>query len=277
LLKTLSIIGCGNVGKVLGKLWARHRTFELLDIRNRTLASAQRATAFIGAGRAVADPADMRPADVYLIGTPDDRIAQCCNVLVDAGLLSANQVVFHCSGALRSTELQSAIRLGAAVASVHPIRSFAAPENVAENFSGTYCGIEGDQRALDLLSDTFSAIGAQLVRIDPDRKILYHSAAVFACNYLATLLHVSQEAYSHAGIPADAALKLMQPLVSETLDNIFRLGPAQALSGPIARGDTVTVERQQRAVSEWNKEYGELYEIMAKLTTDLAARRERQS
>jgi predicted short-subunit dehydrogenase-like oxidoreductase (DUF2520 family) len=271
--KTLSIIGAGKVGKTLGQLWAANRTFEIQDVLNRSLDSAQRAVTFIGAGRATAAYTELRPADVYLIAAADDGITQCCADLARNGNLSATNIVFHCSGALPSSALQAAAQHGAAVASIHPIRSFAVPGQVAQDFSGTYCGVEGDARALDILNEAFSAIGARMVAIDAKAKILYHSAAVFACNYLSTLLDVAQQTYIKTGIPPDMALALMEQLVRETVDNIFRLGPATALTGPIARGDIATVERQQQAVAAWNPEYGVLYEQFAKLTIDVAARK----
>jgi hypothetical protein len=60
-------------------------------------------------------------------------------------------VVFHCSGAKASTELDALRRAGALVASVHPVRSFADPAAVAADFDGTFCGVEGDAAALALL------------------------------------------------------------------------------------------------------------------------------
>ena len=271
--RTLTIIGAGKVSQTLARLWASNRTFQIQDVLNRSLESAQRAVAFIGEGNAVGAYADLRPADIYLIAVGDDQIAACCEQLARCGNLSPESVVFHCSGALRSVELQAATRLGASVASIHPIRSFAVPEQVVQDFSGTYCGIEGDARAVDILSEAFSAIGARLVTIDADAKILYHAAAVFACTYLTTLLDVAQQTYVRAGIPGDVAFELMAPLVRETMDNVFRIGPAAALTGPIARGDVATAERQQRAVADWNQDYGALYQQLAKLTADLAVRR----
>lgn len=271
--RTLTIIGAGKVGKTLGRLWTSNQAFHIQDVLNRSLESAQRAVAFIGSGKAIDAYADLRPADIYLIAVSDDQVAACCEELARTGNLSSETVVFHCSGALRSSELQAATRLGASVASIHPIRSFAAPEQVAQEFTGTWCGVEGDAGALAILGEAFSAIGARMVPIDADAKILYHSAAVFACNYLTTLLDVAQQTYMRAGIPHDVALELMAPLVRETIDNVFRIGPAAALTGPIARGDIATAERQRNAVADWNQDYGALYEQLAKLTTDLAARR----
>lgn len=267
---TLNIIGAGSVGKTLARLWYANQTYAIQDVMNRSVDSAQRATIFIGSGRAVDRFDDLRPADICMIATPDDQIAECCRHLSDSGLLSAQSIVFHCSGALTSDVLQAAHACGAAVASIHPIRSFAAPERVANEFAGTFCGTEGDSRALDVLGAGFKAIGAQLVPILPELKIVYHAASVFACNYLTTLLDVARQSYVKAGVPSDTALKMMAPLVRETVDNIFRVGPAQALTGPIARGDVETVARQRDAVLAFDERYGRVYADFVELTTDLA-------
>lgn len=271
--KTLTIIGCGNVGKTFGRLWASEKTFLIEDILNRSLESAQLAVTFIDAGRAISSYAELRRADLYLIATPDDQIAACCEKLAQSGCLTVDSIVFHCSGALASSTLQAAIQQGASVASIHPIRSFASPELVAQNFTGTYCGVEGDPRALAVLNDAYAAIGAQLVPIHAEQKILYHAAAVFASNYLVALLDVAQNMFVQSGVDHDVALKLMAPLVRETMENVFRLGPEVALTGPIARGDMATAERQLLAVSASDKKHGALYEQFMHLTIDLAARR----
>lgn len=273
---TLNIIGCGKVGKVLGRLWAVSGTLEIQDIVNRTVESAEAATAFIGAGRPLGTLSQVRPADIWLIGTPDDQIAQACETVAAAGLLVPGCIVFHCSGALPSNALAAATHAGATVASVHPIRSFADAEQVADSFAGTYCGIEGDPEAVERLDRVFSAIGAQLVPIDAAFKSVYHSAAVFASNYLVTLLDVAVEAYAKSGVQRDVALKLMEPLVRGTVDNVFRLGTTDALTGPIARGDTATVVKQYRAVSAWDKRIGSLYKRLGKLTAAIAARKNKR-
>ncbi|HEX7635537.1 MAG TPA: DUF2520 domain-containing protein [Noviherbaspirillum sp.] len=272
-MKTLNIIGCGRAGKALARLWTQQSIFAVQDVLNRTSESAQHAVSFIGAGRAIEHYADLRVADVYMITTADDQIAQCCEALANAGKLTPESVVFHCSGALPSATLQAAAQCGAAVASIHPIRSFADPEQAANEFAGTWCGAEGDPQALDLLNSAFSAIGARIAQVHAHHKIIYHSAAVFACNYLVTLLDIAVQAYGKAGVPQDAALDMMEPLVRGTIDNVFRIGPAAALNGPIARGDMTTAEKQAQAVAAWDREYGKLYEQFVGLTVELAARR----
>lgn len=269
---TLNLVGAGHVGRVLGRLFAANGVFAVQDVLTRSRPSAQAAVDFIGAGHACTDLAAMRPAQVWLLAVGDDAIAPACAALAQAHAMEG-AVVFHCSGAKASTELAVAAAAGALPASVHPIRSFADPEQVAAAFAGTFCGIEGNVDALALLAPAFARIGARTVAIDPQAKTVYHAAAVFASNYLTTLLDASLRAYMAAGVPEDVARELARPLASETLANVFRLGPAAALSGPVARGDLATVARQQAALLDWDEPTGRLYEALVPLTADLARRK----
>jgi predicted short-subunit dehydrogenase-like oxidoreductase (DUF2520 family) len=236
------------------------------------VASARDGVAFLGAGDAVERYDQLQPAAVHVLAVGDDQIADACAALARAVPL-AGSVVFHCSGALASDQLQAAREAGALVASVHPIRSFADPSAVAAQFAGTFCGIEGDAGALDVLTPALTAIGAQPVPIDASAKTVYHAAAVFASNYLVTVLDAALRAYQAAGIPEPVARQMAQPLASESMANVFRLGAAAALSGPIARGDMATVERQQRAVAGWDAGSGDLYQALVAPTAALARRK----
>ncbi|NEX59793.1 Rossmann-like and DUF2520 domain-containing protein [Noviherbaspirillum galbum] len=275
-LPTLNIIGAGKVGRTLARLWQERQVFCVGDVLNRSLDSSQQAVLAIGGGRAAASLGDMAPAQCWLLAVADDAIETCCQSLARTGLLDAGPqgkpIVFHCSGALSSHALASARDRGALTASVHPIRSFADAQELA-SLEGAWCGIEGDTGALETLSSGFEALGARMVAIQAEHKLVYHSAAVFACNYLVTLLDVAVQAYGRSGVPPDTALAMMESLVRGTVDNVFRLGPAQALTGPIARGDLATVRRQEHEVRQWNGEIGELYHQFVKLTMELAVRK----
>jgi predicted short-subunit dehydrogenase-like oxidoreductase (DUF2520 family) len=268
---SLNIVGAGHVGRALGRLFAAHGAFAIQDVLTRTQGSAQEAVAFIGAGRPVHEMAALRPAPVWMLSVGDDQIAQAAAALAQAGLLAKGAVVFHCSGAKSSAEL--AAPDGVLTASVHPVRSFADPTAVAAAFAGTFCGIEGQPQALAVLGPAFEAIGARLVPIDAAAKTIYHAASVFASNYLVTVLDAALRAYEAAGIAPDVACELARPLASETLANVLRMGPAAALSGPIARGDEATVALQHDAISGWDKPTGALYAALAEATRALAQRK----
>lgn len=274
-MTTFTLIGAGHVGRVLGRLLVQQAGWQLQQVLTRSATSAAQAVEFIGSGSAIADYAALAPAEVFILAVGDDQIVPASTALAQAQTdRLAGSVVFHCSGALASDRLQTVRAAGASVASVHPIRSFADPQAVAQAFAGTYCGIEGDAAALALLTPAFAAIGAQPVPIDAAAKTVYHAAAVFASNYLVTVLDAALRAYQAAGIPEAVARQLVQPLASESMANVFRLGAATALSGPIARGDMATVERQLQAVRAWDAPSGELYQSLIAPTTALAQRKQ---
>jgi predicted short-subunit dehydrogenase-like oxidoreductase (DUF2520 family) len=271
-MRGLTVIGGGHVGRVLGRLFAATSAFAVQDVLARSAGSAARAAAFIGSGVAAASYSALRPTDVYMLSVTDDQIVPACEALAAAVPLRG-AVVFHCSGALASDRLQAARVAGACVASVHPIRSFADVDAVAAGFAGTFCGVEGDQQALDVLLPALSAIGARAVQIDPAAKTVYHAAAVFASNYVVTVIDAALRAYQAAGIPEDVARELARPLAIESMENAFRLGAAPALTGPVARGDMATVLRQQDAVMAWDAATGQLYRSLVPPTIALAERK----
>lgn len=275
-MTTFTLIGAGHVGRVLGRLLVQQAGWQIQQVLTRSAASAAQAVEFIGAGSAIAAYTALAPADVFILAVGDDQIVPASAALAQVVPL-AGSVAFHCSGALASERLAAVRAAGASVASVHPIRSFADPQAVAQAFAGTFCGIEGDAPALALLTPALQAIGAQPVAIDAAAKTVYHAAAVFASNYLVTVLDAALRAYQAAGIPEAVARQLVQPLASESMANVFRLGAATALSGPIARGDMATVERQLQAVSAWDAPSGELYQALIAPTKALAQRKQAAS
>ena len=266
----LNIIGCGRVGRTLAWLWGQSGAFEIGDVIDNTLAKSQAAVAFLGSGRAAGAIAQMRSADVWMLTPPDDQIVACCAALAVSGRLAAGNVVFHCSGALPSRDLAPAVGCGAAVASVHPLKSFADPAAAVLTFSGTDCAAEGDAAALAVLVPAFERIGAKVSEIDSGAKTIYHAASVIVCNYLTALLEAGLRCYEHAGFGRDDAQRMMEPLVRETLDNVFKLGTVQALTGPIARGDHAVVARQVEALDAWEPRIAAIYRRLGEVAVELA-------
>ncbi len=267
---TLNIIGAGKLGRTLGRLWTRHRVFAVQDVLTAHAASATAAVEFIGTGRAAQSLAAMRAADVWMLTPPDGRIVSCCEALAASGRLRAGDIVFHCSGSQPAGELAAARAAGAHVASVHPVMSMADPAHAARVFTGTWCGAEGDAAALAVLKTAFEAAGAKLFDIDPQLKTIYHAASVIACNYLVALLETGAHCYQKAGLERHTALQAMEPLVRETLDNVFRLGTAGALTGPIARGDHAVVAHQLEVLAQWEPRIAAIYRDLGRAALELA-------
>lgn len=269
-MRSLNVIGPGRVGRTLAALWETSRTFSLQDVLARTEKGARDGAEFAGAGAVARAIGAMRPADVWMIATPDRTIAECARALAASGLLRAGDIVFHCSGSLASAELSAVASSRASAASVHPLKTFADPADALQSFTGTYCVAEGDRDALTVLVDAFEDIGGRMVEIDARYKTVYHAASVIVCNYLTALMEAGLRCYAKAGLDRATAAAMMEPLVRETIDNVFRLGPARALTGPIARGDDAVVAKHLEALGAWDAHVATLYRELGKIALELA-------
>jgi predicted short-subunit dehydrogenase-like oxidoreductase (DUF2520 family) len=269
-MTTLNLVGCGRVGKTLAHLWNAHRVLQIQDVLTTSQASAAQAVAFIGAGHAVQTLAQMRPADLWMVAVPDRQIAASAKEMAQALAGRTPAIAFHCSGALGSSELAPLRKHGWQAASAHCILSFASPATAIEQFAGTPCGIEGETAATSRLQPIYTAIGAQCFALAADKKLLYHAAAVFATNFLPVLQAVAEDLWQASGVPPELLPQLRASLLRNAVDNVLALGPAGALTGPAARGDTGLVNRQAQAVADWDATSGNAYRALSELAMRLA-------
>lgn len=241
-MTTLSCVGAGRLGRTLCRLLSEHVTIG--QIINSGQPSARQAIDFIGSGTAATMETAV-PADLWMIATPDSQIEAAYQALLASGAVHGGAVVFHCSGSTSSSVLAPA-QENISVASVHPVHSFANPQQSLETFSGSHCAIEGQAEAVAQLQPLFKSIGALPFAIDSQQKALYHSATVMACNYLVSLLDTSQQMLTAAGADNSHG-NILGSLIRQTLDNYLSTDATAALTGPIARGDSATVANHLQA------------------------------
>ena len=251
--------------------------FAVQDVLTRSQTSADEAVKFIAAGRAVARLHDMRAADVWMLAVPDGQIKNVAFELLNMPLASVfiapDAIIFHCSGALSSAELQplrSAGDKGSQVASAHCILSFSAPASAVAQFAGTPCALEGDAAATQTLQPAFEAIGANCFDLAAKDKVLYHAAAVFATNFLPVLQVAAADLWQSTGMPKELIAPLNASLLQKAVQNIAAQGAAKALTGPAARGDTELVALQGKAVADWNAKAGAAYVALSELASQIA-------
>jgi predicted short-subunit dehydrogenase-like oxidoreductase (DUF2520 family) len=270
----IAIVGPGVVGTALGVL-AAGSGYRVAAVGGRRAPQAKAAAARIGPGvRSCRIDEAARCGRLVLLTVPDDAIETVCGELARAGAFARGAVVAHCSGALSSEVLAPARdRCGAAVGSLHPLQTFADVDAAVAAFPGTHCFIEGDEPAAGELAALAEAIGGRAVRIAADAKPLYHAAAVLACSHLTCLLDAALVAAGRAGIPGAQAGEALRPLVEATVANVFRTGPAAALTGPIARGDHALVARQVRRLAAEDPHLAALYRALGEWAVALALRK----
>ena len=271
--KSVAIIGPGNVGTTLAILAAKHGYDVYIGARN--IQQAEAAAKQVGANCIASNMQQaVKNADLILITVSDDAIEAVCNELSTQHALPQNAIVAHCSGALDSDILTSAEQsANCAIASMHPLQSFPNINSALKNIDNTYCYYEGNPTALDKVKSFVSEIGMTPILINKQAKVLYHIVGVTACNYLSSLMDTALEVAELADIDRETMWQSLFPLISATLSNINQQGTANALTGPIERGDIRTIRKHVDVLLKTTPEISHIYATLGVQTTKLALRK----
>ena len=185
-------------------------------------------------------------ADLVLLCVPDAAIAEV------ARTVPIGPWIAHVSGATPLAALDPHRRRF----SVHPLQTLTRDRG-AEQLDGAYAAVtfETDDAAAQAnwLAHTLGLRPFPLA--DADRA-LYHAGATIASNFLVTLYRTAALLFEQSGAPPEGLV----PLMRRTIENGFQL------TGPIARGDTSTVEAHLAALRERAPEIEPLYRALAKAT-----------
>jgi predicted short-subunit dehydrogenase-like oxidoreductase (DUF2520 family) len=266
---TLAILGLGKVGTAVGHL-LKSAGYRIIAVADRSPAALEKGIPFTGgqACKSLAEAAGA--ATCVIITTTDDAIASVCREIVKEGAIRPGNKVIHMSGAGGLDLLAPAHEVGAFVASIHPIQSFADVEGAILNIPGSTFGITADGELREWAMGVVRALKGIPFFVPEQDKALYHAAACMASNYLTTLMHMVETTYQTLGLSRKEAVRAFWPLVRGTLLNIETRGAAESLTGPIARGDTGTIEKHLRAFRESLPDLLNAYCEMGQMTVDIA-------
>lgn len=235
---TLTVIGAGRLGGVLARA-LRQAGFDVQGPLGRD---------------------DRIPAsEIALLCVPDAEIA--------AAACAARQhttFIGHVSGATPLDDVDF---------SIHPLQTFTGAED-PDVFHGIGAAVAGrTQDAVAVAERLAHALGARPFRIDDAHRAGYHASASIASNLLLTVLDAAERVAVAADIRPDDTRDLLVPLVTRTVQNWVRTGAPAALTGPIARGDALTVRRQRDAVAAGTPELTDLFDQLCASTAALAESR----
>ena len=270
---SFAVIGCGKLGSALAGQLA-DLGYQPEGFSSRTLASAEHVARMTGADRFEADPWKVTAfADIVFITTPDDAIGRTFKNIAEKNGFKEQAIVLHCSGSLPSTIFSVPESLSVSAGSMHPLQSFAAVTRDVNPFAGINIAVEGDPRAVEKATEIAEDLQANSFTIKTDAKTLYHASAVVASNFFVTLQVMAFKLIEASGIPPDEAYTVLGPLIEGTLSNIEKTGIANALTGPIVRGDVETVNEHIREIAEKASEFTLLYKTLGLYTLKVAEER----
>jgi predicted short-subunit dehydrogenase-like oxidoreductase (DUF2520 family) len=230
---TFSLVGPGRVGRSLAA-WA--------EARGARCAGT--------AGRPDVPGLSTAGQDLILLAVPDGALPA-----VAAALAARPQatVALHTSGSLDAEVLAPLRALGTAVGSLHPLKAFPQPLVDPAEARGVFFAVDGDPAARALAFRLAAAWEAEAAEVPAAARTLYHFAATLAAGGVVTLLAAAEEIAGRLGLP-DAVvrgyLELCRGAVAAAIEaHAGGRSVAAALTGPAARGDRATVERQLDALA----------------------------
>ncbi len=301
-MKKIGIIGPGLLGGAFAHL-LKKRGFEIAGIYGRRREAAEVLAKEVGSV-AVEEPGSLlHTADIIFLCVSDsairemaDRLSETGGIMFETGGIMSetggivsetvgtvseragidrtkvrSKYIYHFSGALPSSVLTGAKKLGLGIGSIHPLQSFVDRDTALRMIPSSVFAIEGEREALDAARSLLSKLGVgRIVEISADDKPLYHAAAAIACNYLVLLGGIAVDIMKSIGIPEEEGLCGIAALMEGTLGNLKKAGIPGCLTGPVSRGDTDTVALHLEALKGWRPDIAELYAAMGRLLLPIA-------
>jgi predicted short-subunit dehydrogenase-like oxidoreductase (DUF2520 family) len=266
IMPKIGFIGAGTTGTALAVRLAQHG-YPVTAVSSRSLTSAEKLAARISNCRAYSRAQEVADiAGLVFITTPDDVISVVAGEIRWHG----GQSVVHCSGAHSVDILEAAKQLGATTGCFHPLQTFASIEHAIDNIPGSTFAIEAEEPLASLLKKAAVDLDGNWVILKAGDKVLYHAAAVMACNYLVTLVKLSTDLWQTFDVPPAQAIKALMPLLQGTLSNIKNIGLPNCLTGPIARGDLGTISRHLESLSKHAPALLDIYKELGLQTIPIA-------
>ncbi len=259
------LVGPGRAGMALA-LALRAAGHEIAGVLARTAAATGAAAARLD-GPALERDEPLPDAHLVVVAVRDDAIAEVAARLAERAAAAGAAV--HLSGLKPVADLEPLAAAGLATGAFHPLQTLPTPEAGAAALAGAWVAVTTADAALrDRLNRLAASIGAHPFDLEDRAKPLYHAAAAAAANYPLGALAMAESLFAAAGVPFAAA----RPLVEAVVSNAFDLGPAAALTGPIARGDAGTVTAQLAAVRRDVPEWAPGFVAYARVVAGVAGR-----
>jgi predicted short-subunit dehydrogenase-like oxidoreductase (DUF2520 family) len=260
--RTVALVGPGRAGTTIA-LALYERGYRVVGVAGRApdAASTRDAAAGLGAPAVLVSRAGTG-AGLVIVATPDAALDSTVRAVTPS--LEPGALVVHLAGS-RGLDVfadLAVVRPDVRVGALHPLQSFPSASLGLDRLAGSWAAVAGDPRVRALAIE----LGLEPFELDDAQRGRYHAAAAVASNHLVALLGQVERLAAACDVPFQA----FAPLAIASLENAFAMGPAGALTGPVARGDLRTVERH---LAEMPPGERDAYRSLAREAARLAGRR----
>ncbi len=255
----IGIAGAGRVGQALGRL-LYDAGLPVVAVASRTEAHASAAAAFVGS---VVQPLGYtglpRCCSRLIIAVPDDALSAVACVLRESGWKDG--IVIHTSGVNGTDVLNCLAAQGSSCAALHPLQTVPSPEKGLKALIGCQYVLTGNGEAAEWAREIVKLFSGRLLELPNESRALYHAAAVLLCNDFVVLAEAGLRLLEEAGLSREVAARAFAALADESVKNVFSMPRGAALTGPVARGDSGTIQKHLLALESRDGSNGEIREI----------------
>jgi len=215
------------------------------------------------------------PAEtLLLVGVPDDVLQQVLLDLPVERLPEREGLVMHLCGARGLEVFPEAWPEDLVLAAFHPLRSFPTRTGPVEGgLGGCLVALETRrEQDLPLLEDLARLVGGRPVRLPRGSRAGWHLGAAVLANGLVGLFDLALRVHGAVGVGEEDARAGLATLAHQVLDNVERMGPERALTGPVARGDVRVLSDHLRTLADVAARDERFYEELLAMLARLAER-----
>lgn len=243
------LIGAGNVAHHLAGALLQAGG-NLCQIYSRGIESARALGTRTGVTYAT-DPREVIPdADIYIYCVSDDALP---SVLKSVKVKGA-PLFLHTSGSLPAEILKPHAR---DYGVIYPLQTFSRARDL--DFREIPLFIEASSPAVrERLWSFCEELSDALYPTCYEQRRRLHLAAVFACNFPNALYRVASGLLDGVDLP----FSVLHPLIFETASKVMTLSPAEAQTGPAARGDEQTIAAHKKQLKAIDAEALTLYTLL---------------
>jgi predicted short-subunit dehydrogenase-like oxidoreductase (DUF2520 family) len=246
---SLAIIGAGRAGSALA-IAAHEAGYVVAAVASRRGEVARALADTVGAQALPTPLAAVASADLTLLAVPDGAITSVAAAIAASGMTLRGRGVVHLGARFGPGMIASLRTAGAEVGVLHPLQALAGPES-ASLLDGSFFRVDAFGRLRARLLTFVTALGARPLEVDPAQAPLYHAAAVLAGNAPLALLAEATRLLEAAGVSRADAHEALAALLEGAARNARRGGPAAALTGPVARGDSDAITAHLEALAAY--------------------------
>jgi predicted short-subunit dehydrogenase-like oxidoreductase (DUF2520 family) len=203
------------------------------------------------------DVASLGNSALVILCVPDDAIASVAATIAPRD----DRVIAHVAGSRNLDVLAPHPRVG----SLHPLMALPSGSGAERLIGATYC-VAGD----DLVREVALSLAGRVITLRDDHRTVYHAAAVVASNHLVALMGQVRTLAESIGLTLEDFLALAE----QSLVDVARFGPDDALTGPASRGDMATIDAHLAAIPESERS---TYVALANAAFELSELRRSQS